>query len=82
MNRESAIAIIRIAVPAICGIAGVLGYTLDADSITNVVLVLAGAFFSLYSGWKDNNVTKKAQQAHAAMRELQGDDLKGDADAD
>ena len=36
MNRESVIAIVRIVVPAACGVLGVLGYSVDADSWLNV----------------------------------------------
>ena len=67
MNRESVIAIVRIVVPAACGVLGVLGYSVDADSWLNVALVLTGAAMSIYSAWKNNNVTPAAQSAQRVL---------------
>lgn len=72
MNKESIVAIIRIVVPAVCGVAGVLGHRADPDAWTNAVLVLAGAILSLYTGWKNNNVTYAAQLAQCALDAAKG----------
>lgn len=61
MNRESIIAIIRIVVPAVCAVLGVLGWTIDSENITNVAVILAGGIISLYTGYYNNNVTAAAQ---------------------
>lgn len=67
MNSESVIAIVRIVVPAVCGVLGVLGIAVDAEAWTSVALVLAGAACSLWSGWKNNNVTEAAQSAQQVL---------------
>lgn len=67
MNTESVIAIIRIVVPAACSVLAILGHQEDADSTLNLALVIAGAVCSIYSGWKNNNVTLAAQEAQKVL---------------
>ena len=69
MNSESIIAIIRIVVPAACGVLGVLGYSVDADSWLNVALVLTGAAMSIYSACSERAEGAQRREVRGQARE-------------
>lgn len=74
-NSQRIIALIRLAAMLICGVLGGFGLTTDPDSLSTVLLVVAAGVTSVYSWWKNNNVTKAAQDSQEYLDAVKrGDD--------
>ena len=83
MNKESIIAIVRIVLPCIVSVLGVLGITtvcgvdiasISVEQVCSILAAIIGAVASIYTGWKNNNVTKEAQLAQTYLDEFKSKD--------
>lgn len=76
MTNEKTKAIIRLIVMAVLmvnmglTVAGKNPIPLDETALTEWLTVTAAGISAVYSWWKNNNVTKQAQQAQAVLNEL------------
>ena len=76
MTNEKTKAIIRLIVMAVLmvnmglTVAGKNPIPLDETALTEWLTVAAAGISAVYSWWKNNNVTKQAQQAQAVLNEL------------
>lgn len=74
--NEKVKAIIRLIVMAVLmvnmglTVAGKNPIPLDETALTEWLTVAAAGISAVYSWWKNNNVTKQAQQAQAVLNEL------------
>lgn len=79
MTNEKTKAIIRLIVMAVLmvnmglTVAGKNPIPLDETALTEWLTVAAAGISAVYSWWKNNNVTKQAQQAQAVLNELKAD---------
>lgn len=79
MTNEKTKAIIRLIVMAVLmvnmglTVAGKNPIPLDENALTEWLTVAAAGISAVYSWWKNNNVTKQAQQAQAVLNELKAD---------
>ena len=60
-------AIATIVITAIVNVANVMGYAMDADVWINAVLSILSAASIAYAWWKNQNVTKEAQEAQKVL---------------
>lgn len=67
MNTQSVIALIRIVAPLVVSAFGAAGVAMDLDTVTCVLVIVAGGIVSVYTGWKNNSITKAAQEADRFM---------------
>lgn len=73
-TKERAMAVARLACVLVTTVAAGFGLALDADALyTGVACVLAIASYA-WSWWKNNNVTKAAQDAQAYLDSIKGKD--------
>lgn len=76
MTNEKTKAIIRLIVMAVLmvnmglTVAGKNPIPLDENALTEWLTVAAAGISAVYSWWKNNNVTKQAQQAQEVLNEL------------
>lgn len=77
MNKESIVAIIRIVAPLVVSVLGAAGVALDVDTVTCVMVIVAGGVVAVYTGWKSNNVTLAAQKAYEYFLVLKNDNSVG-----
>ena len=76
MTNEKTKAIIRLIVMVVLmvnmglTVAGKNPIPLDENALTEWLTVAAAGISAVYSWWKNNNVTKQAQQAQAVLNEL------------
>lgn len=76
MTNEKTKAIIRLIVMAVLmvnmglTVAGKNPIPLDETALTEWLTVAAAGISAVYSWWKNNNVTKQAQQAQEVLNEL------------
>lgn len=64
MNSEQAAAIARLVAPLIVMVGGLFGITIDSESTYALVATFFGLIAAIYAWWwKNNNITKSAQQA-------------------
>lgn len=63
MNAERIMALVRLVVPLCVYAATFAGIALDADFVYCVLLVLCGIAATIWTWWKNNNVTTAAQEA-------------------
>ena len=76
MTNEKTKAIIRLIVMAVLmvnmglTVAGKNPIPLDETALTEWLTVAAAGISAVYSWWKNNNVTKQAQQAQTVLNEL------------
>lgn len=79
MTNEKTKAIIRLIVMAVLmvnmglTVAGKNPIPLDENALTEWLTVAAAGISAVYSWWKNNNVTKQAQQAQTVLNELKTD---------
>ena len=66
-NSQRVIAIVRLAAMLICGVLGGFGLTTDPEALSTVLLLVVAAIVAIYSWWKNNNVTKSAQDAQSYL---------------
>lgn len=62
MDKQTAIAIVRIVAPAICSVVALFGYTADSEAWTNAAVLIVGAILSIPCAWLDNDVTADAKR--------------------
>lgn len=77
-NPYLAGSVIRLLVPLIVGGAGFLGLTVGAEDVYNILCIIAAIITAFYMWWwKDNPITKAAQEAenlYNALREAEKED--------
>lgn len=70
MDKETIVAIVRIVLPCIISLLGLLGITsiygidlssINVEGVCAFVAMVIGAVMSIYNGWKNNNVTEAAK---------------------
>lgn len=70
MNKETIVAIVRIVLPCIISILGLFGITsiygielssINVEGVCAFVAMIVGVLMSIYTGWKNNNVTESAK---------------------
>lgn len=84
MDKETVIAIVRIVFPAVVSILGVLGITnvagielesIGVEAVAAFASVIVGAISSIYTGWKNNNVTDEAKQAQVILSKMKSGEI-------
>ena len=70
MNQERLMALVRLIVPLVVTIASMVGYSLDADVVFNVVSTIASVALFVWAWWKNNNMTEAAQEAQVLLNQL------------
>ena len=70
---EKAKAILTIIVTAVVNICNCCGFAFDADAWVNVVLSIASAACIAWSWWKNQNITREAQQAQLVLNRLKNE---------
>lgn len=70
MNNQTIIAFIRMLAPFAVSILAAIGVTMDADTVYQVLLILAGGAVAIYTGWKNNSITAAAQEADEYLHQL------------
>ena len=70
INDGTLAAFARLVVTLVVSVAAVAGYALDSGLIYNIVFSALALACILWSWWKNNNVTKDAQQAQLYLNEL------------
>lgn len=71
-SRERVVAIIRLLVMLASAVAGGFGLTLDPDSLGTIAACAVALVAGVYSWWRNNNVTKAAQDAQAYLDAIKG----------
>lgn len=66
-DRDRIVAIVRLLVMLASAVAGGFGLTVDADSLGTIAACAVAVVAGVYSWWKNNNVTKAAQDAQAYL---------------
>ena len=66
-NTESISAIARLLVTLAAAVAGGFGLTVDPDALSTIVACGVALAAGVYSWWKNNNLTKAAQDAQAYL---------------
>lgn len=66
-NKDRIVAIVRLAVMLAAAIAGGFGLTIDPDSLATIAACAVALVASVWSWWKNNDVTKAAQEAQAYL---------------
>ena len=66
-NAERVKAVARLAVALVAAVAGGFGLTVDPDALSTIVLCAVATAAGVYGWWKNNNVTKAAQDAQAYL---------------
>nr|DAR28316.1 MAG TPA: holin [Caudoviricetes sp.] len=69
---DRAMAAVRLACQLAATIAAGFGLALDADSLATVALCVVAAATGVWSWWKNNNVTKAAQDAQRVLDGIKG----------
>ena len=64
------IAIVRLLVLLIAGVAGGFGLTLDPDSLATIIACLVALVAGIWSWWKNNNLTQAAATAQKYLEEI------------
>lgn len=73
INSQTVIAVVRLAVALVVAIGAMLGFAVDADMILNVALAIASIVVLVYVWWKNNNVTKAAQESQKVLDAIKGE---------
>lgn len=66
-NTERVSAIARLLVTLAAAVAGGFGLTVDPDALSTIVACGVALVAGVYSWWKNNNLTKAAQDAQAYL---------------
>lgn len=78
-NAETAKAIVRLLIPLATSVLSTLGWRLDWDMWTNIVLSFIAVCLFAWTWWKNNNVTEAAQEAQLLLNEIKQKDKEIDA---
>lgn len=79
MNKESIIAIVRIVLPCIISVLGVVGITnvfgielatINIEQAAAIIAVIVSGIGSVFTGWVNNNVTPEAQEAQRFLDKM------------
>ena len=77
-NRSRIVALARLLVMLASLVAGGFGLAIDPDALGTIVACAAALVAGVWSWWKNNNVTRAAQDAQAYLDGVKG---KGEGDA-
>lgn len=69
-TKERIVAIVRLAVMLVSAVAGGVGLTVDSDALLTIVMCAIALVAAIYSWWKNNNLTKAAQDAQSFLDEI------------
>lgn len=69
-KKERVKAIVTLVVVCFLNILNVLGYSVDVDAWLKVVLTILAGASTVYSWWKNQNVTEEASAAQAVLLSL------------
>lgn len=69
-DANSAIALIRIFAPLVVSILAAVGVSADLDTVTTMAIIVFGGVVGIYTGWKNNSLTKSAKEADEFMHQL------------
>lgn len=78
LNSETALALIRLIVPAIASAAAMFGWSLDADLATNIAITLLALATLVWTWWKNNAITEAAQEAQRLFDEIKQTEREGE----
>ena len=66
-TRERIVAIIRLVIMLVSAVAGGFGLTIDPDALGTIAACAVALAAGVYGWWKNNNLTKAAQDAQAYL---------------
>lgn len=78
LNSESAIAVVRLLVALIVSIAAILGVSLDPEVVNIIVAIAAAVVVLAWVWWRNNNLTKAAQEAQKVLNSIKRGDYYED----
>ena len=81
-NSQSAVAYARLIITIAASVAATFGWTLDAELWLSIVLSVFALALFCWSWWKNNNVTKAAQDAQIVLNELKAKETTKDGASD
>lgn len=67
INSQTVIAVVRLAVALIAALGAMFGFAVDAEAVQNIALAVAAIVLLVLVWWKNNNVTKAAQEAQKVL---------------
>lgn len=70
ITKERVVAVVRLAVMLISAVAGGFGLAVDSDALLTIVLCAVALVSSIYSWWKNNNLTEAASTAQGYLDEI------------
>lgn len=76
-NSETAISLARLLVSIALSIFTFIGWSIDYDLLFNMVLTVLTLALFIYTWWKNNNITKAAQEAQLVLNQIK----RAEADA-
>lgn len=83
IDSETVVAVVRLAVALVVSVFAMLGVDIDGAPIENAALAAASVGVLAWVWWKNNNVTKAAQEAQEVLDEIKRGNAKvGGTDAD
>ncbi len=71
-TSERVVAVVRLAVTLAASVAGGFCLTVDPDGLATIVACGVALVAGVWSWWKNNNVTKAAQDAQAYLDGIRG----------
>lgn len=71
-TSERVVAVVRLAVTLAASVAGGFGLAVDPDGLATIVACGVALVAGVWSWWKNNNVTKAAQDAQAYLDGIRG----------
>ena len=71
-DNQRIVAIVRLLVMLASAVAGGFGLALDPDSLGTIAACAVALVAGVYGWWKNNNLTKAAQDAQAYLDAIKG----------
>ena len=81
-NKESVIAFVRLFCALISSGAAMFGFAMDADIMFTAAMSLIALVVLIWNWWKNNNVTKAAQEAQEYLKVIKKADGVDRSDED
>lgn len=79
LNNESLVAFCRLLATLILGAATTFGWALDATLVFNILVSIGAVVMFVYTWWKNNNITKAAQEAQKVLNGIKREDEDAEA---
>lgn len=78
LNKETAAAIVRLAIALIASIFTVLGWSFDQELWSNILMTAVTLYLLVRElWWKNNNVTKAAQEGQIIVDAIKAGEIEG-----